>query len=77
MKFKNGIELDLLKEISRRLVVKKEELVRFLETEGENPQILGEIIEDLYSRNLITYVTPIGHTCYAITQWGMREAELK
>ena len=69
----NGIEKELLKEISGRLVVKKEELIRFLENKGENTQILDRVMKDLYSRGLITYVTPIGQTCYAITQRGMKK----
>lgn len=73
----NGVEKELLKEISRRLVVKKEELALFLEKKGENPQIINRLMKDLYSKGLIIYVTPIGQTCYAITQRGMREAGLK
>ena len=44
----NGIEKELLKEISERLVVKREELVRFLEKKGENMQILDKTTKDLY-----------------------------
>ncbi len=64
-------------EISRRLVVKKDELMVFLENKGENPKIVDKVVKDLYRRGLIIYVTPIGQTCYAITQRGMREAGLK
>ena len=70
----NGIEKELLKEISRRLVVKRDELASFLETRGENPKLVDKITKDLYTKGLITYVTPIGQTCYAITQRGMKEA---
>jgi len=70
----DGIEKELLKEIAKRMVVKKEELVEFVESRGENPKILSKVAQSLYTQGLIIYVTPIGQTCYAITQRGMREA---
>jgi len=70
----DGIEKELLKEIAKRMVVKKEELVEFVESRGENPKILNKVAQSLYTQGLIIYVTPIGQTCYAITQRGMREA---
>jgi len=70
----DGIEKELLKEIAKRMVVKKEELVEFVKSIGGNPNVLAKVTQSLYTQGLIIYVTPIGQTCYAITQRGMREA---
>jgi hypothetical protein len=70
----DGIEKELLKEIAKRMVVKKEELVEFVKSIGGNPNVLAKVAQSLYTQGLIIYVTPIGQTCYAITQRGMREA---
>jgi hypothetical protein len=70
----NGIEKEVLEEIIKRMVVKKEELVEFLENKIENPSaVVNSITKALFDRGLITYVSPLGQNCYAITQKGMRE----
>lgn len=70
----NGIEREILEEISKKMVVKKEELVSFLVNKVENPSVMVDAVtKALIDRGLITYVSPIGETCYAITQKGMRE----
>ncbi len=69
----NGIEREILEEIARRLVVKKEELVEFLGKKVKNPlSVVERITKNLNDKGLITYVSPIGQSCYAITQKGMR-----
>jgi len=69
----NGIERKILEEIARRLVVKKEELVEFLGKKVKNPlSAVERITKNLNDKGLITYVSPIGQSCYAITQKGMR-----
>jgi hypothetical protein len=70
----DGIEKELLEEIAKRMVVTKEELVRFLENKVENPStVVASVTKALSNKGLITYVNPIGQSCYAITQRGMRE----
>jgi DNA-binding PadR family transcriptional regulator len=70
----NGLEKEVLEEIARRMLVKKEELVLFLENKVENPiSTVESIIKLLKDKGLITYVEVIGKSCYAITQKGMRE----
>jgi ribosomal protein S25 len=70
----DGIEKEVLLEISKKLVVSKVELVSFLESKIENPvSVVENIVRDLNNKGLITYVSPIGQSCYAITQKGMRE----
>ena len=69
----NGIEREILEEIARRLVVEKEELVEFLGKKVKNPlSVVERITKNLNDKGLITYVSPIGQSCYAITQKGMR-----
>lgn len=68
----NGIEKEVLEKIAKCLVVKKEELVKFLENKAENPvSVVEAVTKSLNDKGLITYV--IGQNCYAITQRGMRE----
>jgi len=70
----NGFQRQVLEEIARRMVVRKEELVSFLENKVENPSsYVQAVTKALSEQGLITYVSPLGQTCYAITQRGMRE----
>lgn len=70
----NGFQREVLEEIARRQVVKKDELVSFLENKVENPSsYVKSVTEALRDQGLITNVTPLGESCYAITQKGMRE----
>ena len=70
----NGFQRQILEEIAKKMVVKKEELVSFLENKVENPSsYIQAVVKALSEQGLITYVTPLGQSCYAITQKGMRE----
>lgn len=70
----DGIEKEVLIEISKKLVISKAELVAFLENKIDNPiSTLENIVRSLSGKGLIIYVSPIGQSCYAITQKGMRE----
>ncbi|MGC8812205.1 MAG: hypothetical protein ACP5O8_01295 [Candidatus Aenigmatarchaeota archaeon] len=70
----DGLEKEVLEEIARKMLVKKEELVLFLENKVENPvSAVESTVKLLIDKGLVTYVEVIGKTCYAITQKGMRE----
>jgi predicted transcriptional regulator len=70
----DGIEKEVLIEISKKLVASKAELVAFLENKSDNPiSTVESIVQSLSNKGLIIYVSPIGQSCYAITQKGMRE----
>ncbi|MEM7825624.1 MAG: BlaI/MecI/CopY family transcriptional regulator [Candidatus Aenigmatarchaeota archaeon] len=70
----DGIEREVLEEIARKMLVKKEELVLFLENKVENPiSTVETIVKLLIDKGLVTYVEVIGKSCYAITQRGLRE----
>ena len=69
----NGFQKQVLEEIAKRMVMKKEELVSFLGDKVENPSsYVQSVTKALSDQGLITYVTPLGQSCYAITQKGMR-----
>ena len=70
----NGFQKQILEQIAIRQVVKKEELVSFLENKVENPSsYVQAVTKALIELGLITNVSPLGQSCYAITQKGMRE----
>lgn len=69
----NGIEAEVLEEVSKNLVITEAEIIRFLQRRVTDPRAVTEAVtKSLYRKGMITYVTPIGQTCYAITQKGMR-----
>lgn len=70
----DGIERQVLEEINKRLVVKREELIKFLDGKVVDPKTtLATIIRSLSEKGLVTPVSPVGESCYAVTQKGMRE----
>jgi len=73
----DGIEREVLEEIARRGVANYQELAHFLDGKVINPlEVITKVAKSLSGRNLIIYVSPIGQTCLAITQKGMREAKV-
>jgi|GEM_PF-6391136 hypothetical protein len=69
---KNSVEKKVLEEISKRLVMKKEEIVSFLENEIENPfSAFKEATQNLSIHGFIRYVNEIG--AFTITQKGIKE----
>lgn len=72
----DGIEKEVLQELASRLLMKKDELVEFLKDKVDKPSVVVEIVtKRLQSQGFITYVTPIGQSCVAITQKGIRAIE--
>jgi len=72
----NGIETEVLKELKKRLVMKREEISDFLEkSDPSQKSSTDNIISELNGKGLITYVMMIGKNCLAITQKGMRAIE--
>lgn len=70
----DGIQRTVLKELAARLVMNKSELIDFLKDKTDTPYDLVEVItKSLYREGLLTYVNPIGESCVAITQKGIRE----
>ncbi len=72
----NGAEREVLRELKKRLVMKREEISEFLEkSEPSQKSYTDSIISELNGKGMITYVTMIGRNCLAITQKGMRAIE--
>lgn len=72
----NGFKEEILEEIFRRKVVTRGELTSFLENKVDNPHsVVNDITKALISDGLITIVSPLGESCYAITQRGIREKQ--
>jgi len=70
----DGIERQVLEEMVKRLVMKKEELIGFLDGKVDDPRAVSSaVIRSLSEKGLITSVSPVGESCYAVTQKGMRE----
>lgn len=73
----DGIERKVLEELVKNLVMKKDELVRFLDGKVDNPESsLEMVMKNLIAKQLVTYVSPIGESCFAVTQKGMREVKV-
>lgn len=69
----NGIEPAVLGEISRRKVMRKSEVVEFLKGKVDNPDAAADAVtKRLYNQGMITYVTPLGKDCYAVTLKGLK-----
>jgi len=69
----DGVEKKVLEEIAHRELMKKDEVIQFLEDKVDNPKnIVNSIINSLVKKELVTFVTPIGESCLVITQKGMR-----
>jgi hypoxanthine-guanine phosphoribosyltransferase len=67
------IEKEILAEIAKRLVVKKEELVQLLEGKVPNAAaVVSSVTKKLISEQLVTNMDLVGISSYAITQKGMR-----
>lgn len=68
----NEVNKKLLEEISKRLVMKKEEIIEFLKNYTENPFNLFKVAtQSLSIQGFIQYVNEIG--AYTITKNGIRE----
>jgi predicted transcriptional regulator len=70
----DGIEKEILQEITKKLLMNKEEIMFFLEDKVEDPfKAANEILSNLIKQELIR-IAPVGTNAYAVTQKGMREA---
>jgi hypothetical protein len=69
----NGIEKKVLAELASKELMKKSEIVEFLRGMTENPErIINNLVRDLVFKGFATNLTPVGESCIAITQKGMR-----
>ncbi|MEM5801848.1 MAG: hypothetical protein QXQ18_00465 [Candidatus Aenigmatarchaeota archaeon] len=74
----NGMEEQLLVELSKRLVMKKDEIINFLQDKVPNAkQVYTQLLQDLISKGFVRHVEPVGESVVAITQKGMKEVNAK
>ena len=74
----DGIERELLKELSEKLVMNKEELLRFFEGKVENSDSVAEdVLKSILAKGYATNATPMGSGCYAVTTKGIKAAGIK
>jgi len=74
----DGIEKELLNELTSRLVMNKEEVLKFFEGKVENSDAVAEsVLKSLLGKGYATNVTPVGSSCYAVTTKGIKAVRLK
>ena len=67
----NGIEKELLKEFAKKSVMRKDEIIKFLDGKVNNPiEAYKEITNNLVSNGLITYVY-VGESTFVLTRKGI------
>lgn len=70
----NKTELTILKKIFEDKLITKIELMTYLKKNGGNinSEALNTITRNLMEKNLISSISPVGSTCFVITQRGTR-----
>jgi len=72
----NGFELEVLKEISEKLLMKKNEIIFLLEGKVDDPRkAANEIAKSLLNQGMIA-IAPVGDGTFAVTQKGMRATKV-
>jgi len=70
----DGFVREILQEIAKNLLMKKEDILFLLKDRTEDPlKTANEVLNSLIKKDLIA-VAPVGTSAYAVTQKGMREA---
>jgi hypothetical protein len=74
----DGIEKELLNELTNRLVMNKEEVLKFFEGKVENSDAVAEsVLKSLLEKGYATNVTLVSSSCYAVTTKGIKAVRLK
>ncbi|MCX6815337.1 MAG: hypothetical protein NT120_00615 [Candidatus Aenigmarchaeota archaeon] len=71
----NKLEKEILKKIAESQLVSKPELKKHLDSNGlaNSFSAIDTITRRLVEKKFITTITPVGSTCYIITQKGVQE----
>jgi len=73
----DGAEREVLEELSKKLLMKRDEIINFLQGKVDNPKTTyANIIENLKAKGFIKHISPIGESVVTITQKGIREVNL-
>lgn len=74
----NGIEKDVLEELTKRLVMNKQEIMKFVEEKiGSSDSVLDSLLRSLLEKEYVTNITPMGTSCYAVTTKGIKTVGIK
>jgi len=69
------LEMKILKKVAESQLITKAELRNFLK-DGPDARDLGQVVDSatkgLIDKRLLTAISPVGSTCYIITQQGTR-----
>lgn len=72
----NKTEQMILKIIAKNKLITKTELKAYLHNDGGiNSEALESITRNLIQKNLVTAISPVGSTCFVITQKGTKFLE--
>lgn len=66
----SAVEKKILKKVGEMQLISRQDLKRFLQTNGGGEGAIDTVTKNLVKQNLLTEVRPIGSTCYVITQKG-------
>ncbi len=73
------LEEKILKKVAESQLITKMELKNFLQNNGapgkegrDLTQVVDSAAKSLIEKNLVTAISPVGSTCYIITQRGAR-----
>lgn len=72
----DGIEREILQEIAKKLVMSKEELLRFVEGRADLSQ-LENVLKSMEEKGYLARISPLGSISYVITKKGIKEAEMR
>lgn len=72
------MEKEILGELTNRLVMSKEEIMKFVEGKSEDSgSVLDSALRSLLEKGYATNITPLGSGCYAVTTKGIRAVRHK
>jgi len=74
----NGIEKEVLEELTKRLVMNKQEIMKFIEERvGNSDSVLDGLMKSLLEEGYVTSIAPMGTSCYAVTTKGIKTVGIK
>jgi predicted transcriptional regulator len=69
------VERKVLKRIAEMQLVSRNDLKRYMQSNGGGENAVDTVTQNLVKKSLLTEVRPIGSTCYVITQKGNQMLE--
>jgi hypothetical protein len=63
-------EKKVLKKVAEAQLISRQDLKRFMQSNGGGQDAVDTVTGNLVKRNLLSEVRPIGSACYVVTQKG-------